>query len=113
MKNKSVYCLTLACLFLLACRKDKISTVNSTNQIVSFSSKIKPMIDNNCISCHDVGMTAPNLATYSSISLNANSILNSLRGEGGVTLMPKGGPKLSETIINNFSVWVSQGKQNN
>ena len=112
MKNKSIYCLSLLCFLLLACRKDKISQVNSTNQIISFSGKIKPMIDNNCISCHDVGMTAPNLATYSSVSLNANKILNSLRGEG-VTLMPLGGPKLNETIISNFSAWINQGKQNN
>jgi len=112
MKNKSIYCLSFTCLLLLACRKDKISQINSTNQIVSFSGKIKPMIDNNCISCHDVGMTSPNLATYSSVSLNANNILNSLRGEGA-KLMPLGGPKLNESIINNFSAWISQGKQNN
>lgn len=97
---------------IVSCRKDKVGTINVSTQIVSFSAKIKPMIDVNCISCHGPGQTAPDLSTYSSIALNATNILNSLKAEG-VQLMPLGGPALNESLINDFSTWIYQGKQNN
>jgi hypothetical protein len=39
--------------------------------------------------------------------------LNSLRGEGGKQLMPQGGPALQDSLIEQFSCWVNQGKLNN
>jgi hypothetical protein len=95
-----------------SCKKDKVSTDCVSNTTIKFSTQIKPMIDNYCISCHGTGGTSPDLTSHAAISSNSNLILNSLTGTG-VQLMPQGGPALNDTLISQFSCWVSQGKQNN
>jgi hypothetical protein len=57
-------------------------------------------------------MTAPTLTGHENVASNANLILSSLKGEG-VQLMPAGGPALNDSLINQFSCWISQGKSNN
>jgi hypothetical protein len=57
-------------------------------------------------------MTAPTLTGHANVSSNATLILNSLNG-AGVQLMPLGGPALNDSLINQFSCWISQGKSNN
>lgn len=98
----------LMALSITSCTKDK--TTNCKEQ-VSFSTQIMPMIQNNCVSCHDVGATSPTLTTHAEISANATSILNTLNGTP--VLMPQGGPALSDTLIERFSCWIDQGKLNN
>lgn len=95
-----------------SCKKDQVSTDCVSNTTIHFSSQIKPMIDNNCVSCHSPGATAPDLSTHANIAANATLVLNSLSGSG-VQLMPLGGPALNDTLISQFSCWISQGKQNN
>lgn len=102
----------LSLVLIFSCKKDKVITACDSNATVHFSTQIMPMIQANCISCHDTGMTAPILTGHANISSNAILILNSLNG-AGVQLMPSGGPALNDTLISQFSCWISQGKQNN
>ncbi len=95
-----------------SCKKDKVSTDCVSSTTIHFSTQIKPMIDNNCISCHSAGATSPDLSTHANIAANATLVLNSLSGSG-VQLMPLGGPALNDSLISQFSCWISQGKQNN
>ena len=95
-----------------SCKKDKVSTDCVSNTTIKFSTQIKPMMDNYCISCHGPGGTSPDLSTHANIASNATLVLNSLNG-AGVQLMPQGGPALNDTLISQFSCWISQGKQNN
>ena len=114
MKN-NLFLLTLGATILLgliACKKDQVSTDCVSNTTIHFSTQIKPMIDNNCVSCHSPGATSPDLSTHANIAANATLVLNSLTGSG-VQLMPLGGPALNDTLISQFSCWISQGKQNN
>jgi hypothetical protein len=97
---------------VLSCKKDKVDTECLSTETISFSNQIKPMIDNNCISCHGLGMTSPNLSGYANVSSNATKILNSMNGSGA-QLMPLGGPALNDSLISQFSCWISQGKKNN
>jgi cytochrome c553 len=79
---------------------------------IPFSQKIAPMIDANCTSCHGNGAgTSPTLSNYAEISANAEAILNSLQGTP--QLMPQGGPALADSLIQQFSCWIKQGKMNN
>lgn len=99
--------------FAISCKKDKVDTACESNSKVKFSEQIKPMIQANCIACHAPGMTSPNLSSYESVSLNATIILNSMNATAGYELMPKNGPALNDSLISNFSCWISQGKLNN
>ncbi|GAA3642563.1 c-type cytochrome [Flavivirga jejuensis] len=74
---------------------------------ISFVSQIKPIIDNNCISCHG-GNQPPNLSSYSGISNSANNVKTQVVSRR----MPQGG-SLSSTEIELISCWVDNGALNN
>jgi hypothetical protein len=97
---------------LSSCKKDKVSTDCVSNTTIKFSTQIKPMINQYCISCHGSTGTSPDLTSHANISIKSDLILNSLTGTG-VQLMPLGGPALNDSLISQFSCWISQGKQNN
>ncbi len=79
---------------------------------ISFAQKIGPMIQDNCASCHGSGAgTSPTLSNHAEISANADAILNSMKGIP--QLMPQGGPALADSLIQQFSCWIKQGKMNN
>jgi hypothetical protein len=99
--------------FLISCAKDKTPDPASINcpTTISFANQVKPMIDANCIGCHDAGQTLPDLSTHAAVSQNATAVLNSLKGT--TILMPQGGPALSDTLIQEFECWINQGKLDN
>lgn len=100
--------------FVNSCAKEKVPVITTTPDCadtVRFSTQIAPMIQSNCIGCHDVGGSAPTLTNYNEISANATAILSSLNGTP--QLMPQGGPALNDTLIQQFTCWISQGKLNN
>jgi hypothetical protein len=109
--------LTLGVLTLNSCNKDKVPvdcTAAGCTDTISFANQILPMIQNNCVGCHQPGNASGgySLSTYSEISTNADAILNSLYGTS-VALMPQGGPALADTLIQQFSCWKCQGKLDN
>jgi hypothetical protein len=112
MKYFVLYFLGCCLFFLSSCKKDKVETECLTNETIRFNDQIKPIIQDNCISCHGPGMTSPNLSGHANVAANATKILNSMNGTGS-QLMPLGGPALNDTLISQFSCWISQGKQNN
>jgi hypothetical protein len=106
-----VFAIVTATSLLFSCKKDKISTV--CIDTVHYSTQIAPMIATNCLSCHDVGNgTGYTLTNHTNISANASAVLNSLHG-ASVSLMPQGGPALNDSLIQQFTCWISQGKLNN
>ena len=98
-------------LILTSCSKDKVTEIPESGCIdtISYSTTILPMISTYCFDCHD--NTSPILTDFSSISSSADKILKSIKGES--KLMPEGGPKLNDSLIDQFSCWILQGKQNN
>lgn len=80
---------------------------------IKFSTQILPMISDNCFTCHGTGMgQSPVLSDYSSIMSNADNMLKAMKGEGAPQ-MPQGADPLHDTLIQQFSCWIAQGKQNN
>lgn len=113
--RKNVY-IVILCTVLLSltqsCKKDQVSTACESNTTISYANQIKPLIENNCISCHGAGGTSPALTDHASTASHATHILNTLTANG-VQLMPLGGPALNDTLIAQFSCWIAQGKKNN
>lgn len=102
---------------IAACKSDKIQPADpNCPDVISFTEKIEPLILNNCATsgCHAAGFTSPALTNHSQISSNANDILFRIQQDPTSSqLMPSGGPKLADSLIQQFKCWVNQGKQDN
>jgi uncharacterized membrane protein len=75
---------------------------------ITFSMNVKPIIDNNCVSCHSAGGNFPNLNSFSGISANAANVKFQVTNG----LMPQGTP-LSNEDIQAIVCWVDNGALNN
>ena len=115
-KMKKNFILLLVCFSFLSCRKDKVQPLppEQCADTVFFSTQILPLVQNHCIGCHFSGNGFEiELTNHAQISSNADACFNSITESGGYTLMPYGGPKLSDSLIDLFNCWIVQGKQNN
>ncbi|MFK5959271.1 MAG: cytochrome c [Lutibacter sp.] len=81
--------------------------VDDCNPAISFTQQIKPIIDTNCLQCHN-GNQFPDLRTYQSIKNNITIIKEEI--ESG--RMPLGG-SLTTTEIEAIVCWVTNGSLNN
>ncbi len=106
-----------AAFHVASCKSDKIVPVdNDCPDVISFSSQIEPLVQANCSTsgCHASGFVSPALTSHSQISANADDILTRIQLDPtNSQLMPSGGPKLTDSLIQQFSCWVSQGKLDN
>jgi hypothetical protein len=75
--------------------------------VTSFSTDVKPIIDNNCVSCHG-GSRFPDVRTYDKIKANASSIKSAIVNRR----MPQGG-SLTNAEIEIIRSWVDGGALNN
>ena len=107
---------TLICFASLSCRKDKVqpSPPQTCVDTVYFSTQILPLFQSNCNSCHFVwNGQIMELTNHSQIFSKAEDCYSTMTESGGFPLMPKGGPALSDSLIELFNCWIVQGKQNN
>lgn len=82
--------------------KVKTVVVGGTN--VTFNADIKPLITANCGSCHS------SFTTYQTAKNNIDKILDRIqRAAGSSGAMPQGGPKLSQSDIDKFIKWNTDG----
>ena len=83
---------------------------------VTFSVIVAPIIDTKCAGCHDADSPSAGLSlvTYDQIAAIANdgSLLSSLRGTDGFSLMPDGGPALNSCAIDQIEAWINNGAPN-
>jgi hypothetical protein len=110
----SVLMILIVAGILNSCTKEKvpvITTAPDCTDTVRFATQIAPMIQNHCISCHNTGGALPKLTNHSEISSSATAILNTMNGTP--QLMPQGGPALNDSLIQQFTCWIYQGKLNN
>ncbi|MFM8596952.1 MAG: hypothetical protein ACKOBN_07670 [Flavobacteriales bacterium] len=100
---------------IISCSKDKVtpSALDCTTT-VSFSNDIMPIMQANCIGCHDQGNASGgyDFSSYTAISANASAALGSMKSSG-YQLMPIGGPALPDSTIQKLECWITQGKLDN
>lgn len=85
---------------------------------VTFSGSVKPMLSNNCYSCHSNSTAAGfgagiKLEDYADVKSHANSVQGAIKQTGTFSPMPKNGGKLSNCLIAQFDIWVRIGMPNN
>ncbi|HET9058160.1 MAG TPA: cytochrome c [Chitinophagaceae bacterium] len=91
------------------------SLCDTTN--LTFSSAIVPIIQKNCVSCHNTLSPGGNiiLDTYGGVSAAASSgkLYGSITYSAGYSPMPPGGTKLSNCDLTKINKWINNGILNN
>lgn len=111
-------------LFAVSCYYDNeealypyLSTGCDTSN-VTYTGKIVPLLENNCLSCHSHAAAASlgnniHLESYADVKALTTSIAGAINHTGSFSPMPKNGGKLSSCLINQFDIWVRNGALNN
>ncbi|TFH39296.1 MAG: hypothetical protein E4G95_01525 [Bacteroidia bacterium] len=85
---------------------------------VTFTATIKPILSNNCYSCHS-NSTAPSygnnirLEDYADVVAASTTVRGSINHAGGYSPMPKNGGKLGYCQLKQFDVWINRGMPEN
>lgn len=83
----------------------------------TFNAYILPIIQTNCSGCHSGGSPYANLSltNYSQIvsTVNDGSLMHSLHGTGGYSIMPKNTSGLQSCKITQIQKWINDGAPNN
>jgi len=107
-------------LFFACAKKEEVSPSGcnkSPNSIISYKQDVLPIVQSNCLSCHnDINhFGGIVLENYQQLSASGKSgeLYNSIFIQAsGFPLMPKGG-KLKDCEISLIQAWINQGSLNN
>lgn len=113
--------LTIATWIAEGAGNDTCSVINSTcdtSGVISYATKVRPILQNNCDVCHAGTAQAGGgivLSTYAGVKEVAQNttLLGSIQFASGYSAMPKGGSKLSNCNIATIKKWVDAGAPNN
>ena len=93
---------------------DELSGIDGLDE-VTYTNTVKTIIDNNCIYCHGATPTngAPmSLTTYQNVkdAVQNRGLLDRIsRAQGASGMMPSGGTRLPQAVIDQVFAWSSQG----
>jgi hypothetical protein len=101
-----------------SCRKEPVLAPGTEH--VCFDQKVLPVLQSHCAisGCHDAGGESPHFATYDDVKSlvsagkpNKSKLYNVITSKGFVltTMPPKGNTELSVKNINDITVWILQG----
>lgn len=117
MKNENTFVIYVILMILFGCTN--ASEEDLTNQtelpdVVTFVNDVQPIINNNCVSCHtnppENGAPMP-LITYENVKdavLN-RGLIERISSEDLGFLMPFGGPRLPQNLIDTIIQWEADG----
>ena len=115
--KKTLSILTLALLILLSCtHASENDLIEDTvpNISITYNTDIKPIIDNNCITCHNNppinGAPMP-LLTYNQVkeAVENRNLINRISTNDLGFVMPLGGPRLPQNLIDLVLQWETDG----
>jgi len=111
--RKIIFLLSVAAISL-ACESrtyEEISDQTPAPTIVKYTADVKPIVDANCISCHNSGGAASflPLTNYTQLKNNIDNVIDRIqRANGDAMKMPQGG-SLSPSQITIFTKWKADG----
>ena len=114
MKYIRSYTLYFVLLMVSSCSVstyDDIQANEDTNSDLVTYQDVKPIIDNNCLNCHSnppINNAPTSLTTYNEVKnavLEGDLIGRISRNDGTNGLMPQGGPRLSQDLIDTVIQW--------
>ena len=109
--------LLLGTVLVSSCTNDSSNDLLGIEDLdeVTYTNTVKSIMDNNCISCHAATPIngAPNsLTTYENVkeaALNGGLLDRISRNQGAPGMMPSGGTRLPQAVINQVTTWSNQG----
>jgi mono/diheme cytochrome c family protein len=89
-----------------------------TTGVMSYASRVKPILQNNCYGCHSGTASSGGgivLSDYNNLktSVDNGTLLGSIEQLDGYSAMPKGGSKMSNCNIAIIRKWIAAGAPNN
>ncbi|MEX2567806.1 MAG: hypothetical protein WD431_17800 [Cyclobacteriaceae bacterium] len=91
--------------------------VCDTSGDITYSSFVKPIIERNCVTCHNSSLANGNvnLESYGVLSVQVENgrFLGAINHLPGFAPMPQGGTKLSDCTIETIELWISNGYPEN
>lgn len=103
----SMFLLTLSCTNV---SEDDLIDAEPLPDLVTYQANVKVIIDNNCLNCHGIpqtnGASIP-LVSYVNVktAVMNNNLIGRISGTGPGSLMPLGGPKLPQNLIDLIIQW--------
>nr|MBS0037021.1 hypothetical protein [Saprospiraceae bacterium] len=86
-------------------------------QEVSYSGFVKPVLEDNCLICHNSGSNMGNVTLEGIDNVRIYSangrLLGAIKHEPGFSPMPQGNEKLSDCQITKIEAWINQGTMDN
>lgn len=111
---------TLGTLLVLSCtsvsEEDLVEEIVLPDETVTYVSHVKSIIDTNCISCHtnppENGAPMP-LLTYEHVreAVENRDLIARISSDNLGFLMPFGGPRLPQNLIDTVILWEAEGLQ--
>ena len=84
---------------------------------ITFSGKVKPILDDNCVGCHNSANASGsvNLDAYANVNpyITNGKLMGTINHSSGFSPMPKNGNKFSDCQINVVQIWINKGAINN
>lgn len=119
MNFYSILCLTAGVIIITSCTKDvgtnpDLITKNSNPcDSITYTTSVKPIIDNQCINCHSAGGQSPDLSTYSllKVQVDGGRIKARVIDQNPSSMPPAG--NLSSEELNSIKCWLNAGAPNN
>jgi hypothetical protein len=111
------FSLLLTVLFLSSCSNESTSDLIDVpnGEDITYTDDIKPIIEANCIGCHTqppINGAPMALNSYEDVKtyVENNKIIDRIsRDQGAPGMMPLGGTRLPNEVINLFTLWKQQG----
>jgi hypothetical protein len=110
MKKIQLFLMAICGVFLASCESNTYNEISAQTSAPTYVANVKPIVTNNCISCHFGNNQFPNLETYAGVKnacLN-NNLVCRIESENCGERMPQGG-KLPQTDIDLIKLWVANG----
>ncbi|MFN3754277.1 c-type cytochrome [Flavobacterium sp.] len=119
MKKNTFLILTLlvGTILVSSCTNDSSADLSGIDELdeVTYTNTVKSIIDNNCISCHattPINGAPMSLTTYENVkdAVLTRGLLDRIsRAQGEPGMMPSGGTRLPQAVIDQVIAWDSQG----
>lgn len=100
----TIAAISIVLILVASCKKDAVKCDGSTP---TYATDIKPILDNNCMGCHDAGGSNTDYSTYSKLT----PVLNNGKFESEVITrqsMPRGS-SLTAAQLSKIKCWIENG----
>lgn len=115
MKYKLLFLTFLMALLLPSCSNNSTDDLIVIPTTVKYNAQVKNIIDTNCLFCHQsppINGAPMRLTTYEDVKnavLNRGLLDRISRPQGTPGMMPNGGTRLPQPLINQIIAWQNEG----